>query len=347
MSQQSSTRKKWIFRGIKLLVAVLVVWAVRRTLVQAWSQLGEYPLRLQPGWLVLSGGLYVVGLVPGGLFWHRVLLALGQDARVLETLRAYLVGHLGKYVPGKAMVVVIRTGLVRSHRVDTAVAAVSVFFETFTLMAVGAFLAAAVLAVGYRDHATMFCGALGLMVLAGLPALPPVFKRLVRLVGVGRSDPAIAAKIGKLGFRTLLLGLVLMTIQWCLLGLSYWAALRAMGVPNLDPFAQLPRYTASVALAMVAGFVLVVLPGGIGVREAALAELMIPFLKPRLAANAELAAWASAAVLRLVWLVSELIIAGILYPMGMRKSGSVKRDTAASDQESLTCKSTTQQGDTP
>ena len=347
MSQQRSTRKKWIFRGIKLLVVVLVVWAVRRTLYQAWSQLGEYPWQLQPGWLVVSGGLYVVGLVPGGIFWHRVLLALGQDARLGETLRAYLVGHLGKYVPGKAMVVVIRTGMVRSHRVDTAVAAVSVFFETFTMMAVGAFLAAAILAVGYRDQTMMFCGAVGLMILAGLPTLPPVFKRLVRLVGVGRSDPTITENIGRLGYKTLLMGFGLMTLQWCLLGLSYWATLRAMGVPDLDPLTHLPRYTASVALAMVAGFVLLVLPGGIGVREAALAELMIPFLKPRLAAHAELAAWASAAVLRLVWLVSELIIAGILYPLGMRKSGSVKPDAAVSDQESLPSQSTTRQGDTP
>jgi len=164
---------------------------------------------------------------------------------------------------------------------------------------------------------------------------------------VGRSDPTITENIGRLGYKTLLMGFGLMTLQWCLLGLSYWATLRAMGVPDLDPLTQLPRYTASVALAMVAGFVLLVLPGGIGVREAALAELMIPFLKPRLAAHAELAAWASAAVLRLVWLVSELIIAGILYPLGMRKSGSVKPDTAVSDQESLPSQSTTRRGDTP
>jgi len=341
VSQQGSTCKKWILRGIKLLVVALVVWAVRQTLYQAWGKLGEYPLHLQPEWLVLSGGIYVVGLVPGGVFWHRVLLALGQDARLLETLRAYLVGHLGKYVPGKAMVVVIRTGMVRSHRVDTAVAAVSVFFETFTLMAVGAFLAAAILAVRYRDHTTMLCVAVCLMMLAGLPALPPVFKRLVRLVGVGRSDPTIAGKIGRLGYRTLLLGFMLATIQWSLLGLSYWAALRSMGVPDLDPFAQLPCYTASVALAMVAGFVLVLLPGGLLVREGALAVLMIPFLEPRLGANAELAAYASAAVLRLVWVVSELIVSGILYPLGMRKRGSVERDTPAADQETLPSQPTT------
>jgi len=314
-----SARKKWLLRGIKLLIVVLVVWAVRRTLYDAWSQLGEHRWHLQPGWLAASGALYLVGLLPAGIFWHRVLLALGQDARFGETLRAYFVGHLGKYVPGKAMVVVIRTGMVRSRRVDTAVAAVSVFFETLTMMAVGAFLAAAFLAVAFREQHLMFGGAVGLMIVAGLPTLPPVFRRLVRLVGVGRSDPAIADKIQRLGYGTLLTGWGLMTLGWVILGLSYWATLRGMGIAGLDPVRELPRYTASVSLAMVAGFLLLVLPGGIGVREAALAELMIPHLT-RLTPHAELAAWASAAVLRLVWLGAELTISGILYALRLRES---------------------------
>ena len=46
------------------------------------------------------------------------------------------------------------------------------------------------------------------------------------------------------------MGWGLMLISWGLLGLSYWAALEAMGIPGLDPIAQLPRYTASVSLAM-------------------------------------------------------------------------------------------------
>ena len=78
---------------------------------------GEYSWDFDPGWLGLAGVLYLLGLLPAGLFWHRVLLVLGQDARLGETLRAYYIGHLGKYVPGKAMVVVIRAGLIRSHRV--------------------------------------------------------------------------------------------------------------------------------------------------------------------------------------------------------------------------------------
>jgi hypothetical protein len=201
------------------------------------------------------------------------------------------------------------------------VAAVSVFFETLTMMAVGAFLAAAVMAVGFRDRGFVFYGALGLMLAAGLPTLPPVFKRLVRLVGVGRSDPQTAAKIEKLGYGLLLIGWPIMTLSWILLGLSYWATLSSMGLEGLDPIGQLPRYTASVSLAMVAGFLLLVSPGGLGVREAALVKIMIPYLArlPSLTHHAELVAWASAALMRLVSVVAELVISLVIYFLPVRE----------------------------
>lgn len=314
MSREPSTLRTWLLRASKLAVVLLVLWALRQTLEDAWNQLQEVQWQLRPGWLLASGLLYLLGLLLAGIYWRRVLRVLGQDARLGESLRAYFIGHLGKYVPGKAMVVVIRTAMVRSGRVDTAIAAASVFFETLTMMAVGAFLAAFVLAVGFRGEGPKFWGALGLMLIAGLPTLPAIFKRLARLAGVGRSNPGLASKLENLGSGTLLTGWVLMTLAWALLGLSYWATLEAMAIPGLDPIGELPRYTAAVALAMVAGFLLLVSPGGIGVREAALVALMIPYLRT-LSPNPELAAWASAAVLRLVWLAAEVVIAAALYPL--------------------------------
>jgi uncharacterized membrane protein YbhN (UPF0104 family) len=254
--------------------------------------------------LLAAGGLYLLGLLPAGLFWGLVLRSLGQDAKIGETLRAYYIGHLGKYVPGKAMVVVIRTGLIRGHRVDTGMAAVSVFFETLTMMSVGAAVSAAILAVSFRTEPLLFWVAVALMIAAGIPTLPPVFRSLVRLAGVGRSGSANAGNLDRLGNGALLAGWVLMALSWGLLGMSLWAVLRAMGTDGTDLVGQLHLYTAAVALATVAGFLSLV-PGGAAVREAVLTQLMVPYL-------GEAVALVSAVVLRLVWLASELVISGVL-----------------------------------
>ncbi len=95
-------------------------------------------------------------------------------------------------------------------------------------------------------------------------------------------------------------------IGWSIMGLSLWSVLRAIPVESLAPWYQLwPRLTASVSLAVVAGF-LSLLPSGLGVRELILNELMKePF--------GITVALVSVILLRLVWLLAELAVSAILY----------------------------------
>ncbi|MEX0714010.1 MAG: hypothetical protein WD278_16855, partial [Pirellulales bacterium] len=125
-------RFRWAVLLAKCLVLVLVVWGVHRTAIGAWSDLeqqGFDAARLDAAWLVAAAGLYLAGLFPSALFWHQVLWRLGQRPSLGEAVRAYYIGHLGKYVPGKALVIILRAGLIRGTRVNTALAAVSVFYE--------------------------------------------------------------------------------------------------------------------------------------------------------------------------------------------------------------------------
>ena len=67
----------------------------------------------RPAWLVVSGVAYVLGMAPMGWFWHRTLAALGYQPPLSATMRAYYFGQLGKYVPGKAMVIILRVAAMR------------------------------------------------------------------------------------------------------------------------------------------------------------------------------------------------------------------------------------------
>ena len=306
MSLDPTRRKKWFTPLVKLLVVAIVVWGVRRTLQDAWANLeaGDvWPQR--PVWLVAAGAIYLASILPAALFWHRILLALGQRPRLGETIRAYYIGHLGKYVPGKAMVVVLRTGLLRSQRAAAGVVAVSVFLETLTMMAVGACLAASILIVAYPQQQFLTLVAVGLMIAAGLPTLPPVFRRLAAWLPMRTGDDVAPVDLHRVSYRLIAGGWVALACGWVLMGLSLWATLRALEVPGADAIGQLPLYTASVALAVVAGFLSLV-PGGAVIRELILAKLLVPQF-------GETVAVVSAILLRLVWLLSESGVSGILY----------------------------------
>src|SRR5262245_35219306 len=103
----------------KLAILALVLWGGSRTITSALDDLRQHNwglAQLRPGWVILSGVLYLASQLPAGLFWHSVLRSLGQRVTSGRALRAYYIGHLGKYVPGKAMVVVLRAALVgRPH----------------------------------------------------------------------------------------------------------------------------------------------------------------------------------------------------------------------------------------
>src|SRR5438270_11516779 len=100
--------------AVKGAVAVVVLWAVGRHVLRTWDDLVDrrITLRFEPLWLVGSGLLYLVGLSAYGRFYERILRAGPTPIGLAPALRAYLVSHRGKYVPGKARVVVIRLRIV-------------------------------------------------------------------------------------------------------------------------------------------------------------------------------------------------------------------------------------------
>jgi uncharacterized membrane protein YbhN (UPF0104 family) len=175
------------------------------------------------------------------------------------------------------------------------------------MMAVGAFVAAALIGVLFREQTWLLVLAIGLMVCAGGPTLPPIFRRLVRLVGVKKVNPDIDTALAGLDLRLMAYGWITVALGWCLLGFSLWCVLRAIPTDAAQAVAlsDWPLVTACVSLALVAGF-LSLLPGGIGIREAVILALLAqPF-------GADTAV-VSAILLRLVWLAAELLLGGMLY----------------------------------
>jgi hypothetical protein len=90
-----------------------------------------------PSWLLLAGLAYTLGMIPAGLFWRTCLRRLDQPAQVMTTLYAYFLGHLGKYFPGKAMVIILRLAVLAPHGVLKVATTLTIFLETLTMMAVG------------------------------------------------------------------------------------------------------------------------------------------------------------------------------------------------------------------
>jgi len=308
MIDLSPSRRRPLVWTLRAVILVLVFFGVRGTVRNALAQLSQHQWHVQPAWLMAAGIIYAVGLVPMAWFWHRALASLGQPVPWRVTLRAYFAGHLGKYVPGKALAIALRVAAVQKWVSSIRIAIVCSLLETLTMMAVGAFLAAALSLslLPFEPGIAALAAAMALAV--GLPTMPPIARRLA-CIGAERlrsqqEDESGLPNLHGMNWQLLATGWLAACLCWLLLGLSLWATLRAMGV-GLDPVRDMPLLITTVAIAVVAGFASM-LPGGLGVRDLVLTELLAPSCG---AANALVAA----VLIRLVWLVSELAVCVILY----------------------------------
>ncbi len=292
---------------LKVVVGTLVCLAVAYRMNQAWESLrlkGQLP-KLDAGLLTLSGIVYMLGLSVFGLVFWLIMRRSACPIDLGPSLRAYLVGHLGKYIPGKALVVLMRVSMVAPYGATKASAAFATFYETFVMMAGGSLMAAVgfgLVPASRRDRWIASGLALAFLVVIQ----PKVFGPVSRLIALPFRTVDVQS-LPRLNFRLLLSGLLCSFLGWILMGASQILIVRmfqsSQGGISVATWISV---VSAVAYATVAGFVVPVSPGGLGVRELFLAEAIAPAL------GGSDRAIVSAVLLRLVWIVAEAISALLL-----------------------------------
>lgn len=336
------SRWKWLVRAAKLLVAIAVIvglgFAAKESLSQ-WragterlrSQVAEVdralarsddsqrraalhsrreqliasmPTVANLDWnrIAAASVLYGLALVPPGLLLRQAVCSFDQRCRISTAVAAQLLGHVGKYVPGKAMVVVLRVGALSADRVQRIPATVSVFMETLLMMAVGAAVGGLVIC-WLPVPGWMLAGAAAVAGAATVPTLPPVLRLAARYVTKVQAETPERSG-WRAGWRVFFAGWFYSLLAWVLIGAAFTLLLQA--IPSPDPLptslALYPVAVAAIALGMVAGFASL-LPGGAGVRELVLTAVLAPAVG---VAHGLLAAIAA----RLMFMGVEVVLAG-------------------------------------
>ena len=153
--------------------------------LRTWVDAGQSrSIHFEPGWLVLAGLFYLAGLVACGRFFELILRSSATPVRLLPALCAYLVSHLGKYVPGKAMVVIIRAGMVVPFGARASTAAIATFYETLVMMASGGLIAAVGFALAAGSGMSVGLDAIHVRLPLWGPVVLPLY-RLDACAGLG------------------------------------------------------------------------------------------------------------------------------------------------------------------
>ena len=110
--------KQALKRLAKWAIILVVVLFLGLTLRRAYQDLQLHRDQLDTAkmslpWIALGGVVYVLGMLPASQAWLQTLYAFRQKVPYWLGMQAYFLGHLGKYIPGKAMVIVLRVSKLR------------------------------------------------------------------------------------------------------------------------------------------------------------------------------------------------------------------------------------------
>jgi uncharacterized membrane protein YbhN (UPF0104 family) len=287
---------RWVCSGILLYAAGLQI-------VSELRKLKDTELNLDLRFLFVGALLYTIAMFLFAAYWRSVALGMGGSPSRLEVQRAYFASQLGKYIPGKAWVILIRCGLLDNLTTPAAVIIASTFYETLAMMTCGSVLALATLLGAGNSSPTMLVLAGGLTVGLLLAVLPPVFGRLT--AWAARFQKAGSIPIAPVTYRTWFLSFHYCIPGWITAGLSLLAIMGSLGI-SMFSFAGFLLACGSIALAMAGGFAVMVVPAGLGVREWVMMQSLGPSIGT---SNAVLVA----ILARITHVSVELFVGGCLY----------------------------------
>ena len=276
------------FAGV--LIGLAGVTFVVRTILTKREEVGDAFAELNGITLIASLLLGLSAMTLIGYVWTRMLVSRGHHAPPRSAMAWYFAGQLGKYVPGGIWPIVGRAELAARGGVPRtdAYAATGLSMVTTYLAAALAICIGSILSWSYP-----LAGILGLTCMGiGFAIFSNAGLRSRVLALINRVSPRAAALTEP---RRLLLLTVIHLPAWFLMSLSTSVTASAFGA-DIGIVHMLFITSAS----WLAGFVVVGVPGGIGVRESVFTALAGTAINPGVAVSLALAS-------RVVFIAVDLV----------------------------------------
>jgi uncharacterized membrane protein YbhN (UPF0104 family) len=297
----------------RVLFTLAVVGFVTYTTVDQWSDVRATIASLAWPSIALSIVMVLAGLAAQTLAYQAALRDVGHRVSVRTTGQIYLIGLLGKYVPGSIWAFVLQMELGRRAKLQRP-----------------RVIVASLLVVGLGTVAAFLLGVFGLPVLFDIDRVVTVAILAMVPVALICSHPRVLTwlinKFLRIVRRAPLdepiswpaVGMIVLwsSVAWICFGVHLWLLANAGAAPGIG---GVFRCIGAIALGITAGIVAFLAPSGLGAREAIIVAALLPYVPAGTALGMALAS-------RLIFTVGELIAAAVAALSGL---GEVRAARAA------------------
>ncbi len=300
----SNTGNHPLQTAIRIVFFLVVISAAAWAVANNWEAVKEGFGRLSIWALLGSLALAAVGALSGIPPWWRILAGLGSKLPLRKASRIFLIGQLGKYIPGGIWTLLAQAELARSEKVGRARSAAASLIAILISVVSALVLGSVCLLISGREVLGSYYWVLfGLLPLVALMH-PAVLEFCLKLVSKLTKRP-IAEK--RLSGADLAFSLAISSFGQISSGLHLWLLAGTVGGVFPSPLLAIGVF----ALASGAGILIVIAPAGVGVREA----VVLAGLGPIIGVGPALLV---ALLSRVLTTAVDLLLASIVYPQGRR-----------------------------
>lgn len=249
----------------KIAFAAAVIAAVAYALVTRWGALEAAAASARPRWgyIALSCLLVLANYALLIQAWRVVLAGWGGELGFRESARVWTISNLGRYIPGKIWQIGTLAVMAQARGVSST-AAVGAALIVTVVNTVAGFVVLAATGARVLDVPAIGVAAI-VLVGAGVLIAPPFLPWFGRLVArITRRDFAIP----RIPHRAIWIAALISAVSWVLYGLAF--RVLTVGVLSMAPGAP-GLYVAIYTGSYLAGFLALIVPGGVGVREVVMA----------------------------------------------------------------------------
>ena len=262
-----------LIKGIKIFVLVFSLLLMGYILFRQWEQIKAYSFSINSPLFIISLFTMTLCIFLGAIGWHYILKAMGETQHMMTDIKIWALSSMTRYLPGGLWGHVSRAALCKEQGISLSTAIFALYLEIFLV-----FLASFVIGLPAASSITDHSVSLKYLFVAAIIACLLIHPRFLALIKY------LPAKVSKYTRNIVIpsTGKLFFLYLYYLVFLIIYGIAFLLFVSSLLPLAS--KYwlvTASVfPLAFCIGFILIIFPSGIGIRESMIYLFMLNIIGP-------------------------------------------------------------------
>ncbi|MEN8208617.1 MAG: lysylphosphatidylglycerol synthase domain-containing protein, partial [Candidatus Fermentibacteria bacterium] len=255
----SRLRSSWYSRILLITVLSAVIWIVWKNV----SEISSYDFVLKYEYFIAGSVLIIFNYLFCFFIWHRLTASLGLHVPVIRAARGWFLSYLGKYVPGKIALLLVRMDAYRGFsKKKVAVATMVEYIIALTASSLVLLISLSISPESIPEYVRWTAAAAAALMLTAL--YPPLLKKLINLgFRLIRKTPVSEVP----SFRNILLLIGAYIIAVLISGFALFLIFNSLSPVNFRYYLTI---TGIYSIAGLIGLAAFFAPSGIGIREGVL-----------------------------------------------------------------------------